>query len=423
MPDPTRKLARLLRTQSGVLAMLEQKMNALTGQEGVLTDILRQHEITVDRTLAGLGVMRRDGPETIRAALSERLEYLDGHLYELLDRPNLGKADESCVSLCSMVKKVFTPPPGLFLKNDRIMMMLEKYPPHTLLEHFGYQNVSELIEKEGLGPVLASLRFTQTTEWMHEFFDISYSHLSADDFEERDIEIKVLPSKWLSVAEKFVQHKYHNVSHLKEFGIIFILPTKINAPGGTLKLFSLLLHYMHEVPFYAGLFRRHLIGGNGNFPDNFKSLLRGDVPTDPLPDHGRLVWRIVQRYLAKDNADDFRLFEPHVNPEACHWWHAEDDMSRLSRILGRDHGSLDLGWWAGLDYVGEFFVDPETGREELVSFDLIDLIMSLANNNNHLPFLYHHQEALWNKLFTEYMGRERMEELIEANILKGFIEL
>jgi hypothetical protein len=150
--------------------------------------------------------------------------------------------------------------------------------------------------------------------------------------------------------------------------------------------------------------------------------LRGDVPTDPLPDHGKLVWRIVQRYLAKDNLDDFRLFEPHVNPEADHWWHAEEDLGRLSRTLGRDHGQLDLGWWTGLDFVGEFFTDPYTGKTELVSLDLIDLLMSLTQGGV-TEFLYHQQEALWNKIFIEYLGRDRMEELIQANLIKGFIEL
>ena len=111
-------------------------MDSLTDQEGVLTDILRQHEITVDQTLAGLGVMRRDGPAVIRAALSERLGNLDHHLYALLGEPSLDEADESCAALCSTVKKVFTPPPGLFLKKDRILTMLEKYPPHNLIEHF-----------------------------------------------------------------------------------------------------------------------------------------------------------------------------------------------------------------------------------------------------------------------------------------------
>lgn len=89
MRDPFNKLARLMRAEPETLLAVEQKMNAITGQEGVFEDIMRQIDVTVDRTLAGLGVTRRDGAEAVRAALIERLGHLDGHLYELLDRPDL----------------------------------------------------------------------------------------------------------------------------------------------------------------------------------------------------------------------------------------------------------------------------------------------------------------------------------------------
>ena len=42
---------------------------------------------------------------------------------------------------------------------------------------------------------------------------------------------------------------------------------------------------------------------------------------------------------------------------------------------------------------------------------------------DRVKYLYHQQEALWNKVFVEYMGRERMEELINDHILDGFINL
>jgi hypothetical protein len=152
-----------------------------------------------------------------------------------------------------------------------------------------------------------------------------------------------------------------------------------------------------------------------------KSLLRGDVPAGPMPDHGKIVWRVVQRYLAKDNADDFRLSEPHVSPEAVHWIRAEEDLSRLARILDKEEGQLDIGWWKGLDFVGDFFPGPE-GKEVLVSFDLVDLLMSLVQQDQ-VKYLYHQQEALWNKIFSEYMGREKMDQLIVEHIFDGFIEL
>ena len=58
----------------------------------------------------------------------------------------------------------------------------------------------------------------------------------------------------------------------------------------------------------------------------------------------------------------------------------------------------------------------------MVSFDLTDLIMSLVKKGQ-VKYLYHQQEALWNKIFSEYVGRERMNELIEEDIINGFIKL
>ena len=208
---------------------------------------------------------------------------------------------------------------------------MDKYKPDNLLNHFGYNSARELIEKEGFASVVSALRFTQSKEWMHKFFEESYGSLKQDDFEEREVELKVLDQKWLSVADKFLEKKYHNISHLKEYGIIFVIPLPIDTPGETLRMFTLILHYLHEVPFYSALFRRFM--KDDDFVPKLQSLLRGDVSEEKMPDGGKIVWRVVQRYLAKDNESDFRLIEPHVDPEAEHWFRAEEDLGRLSRML------------------------------------------------------------------------------------------
>jgi len=53
----------------------------------------------------------------------------------------------------------------------------------------------------------------------------------------------------------------------------------------------------------------------------------------------------------------------------------------------------------------------------------MDLIMSIVNKETEAKYLYHQQEALWNKIFVEYMGRERMNEVIEDNIISGFVTI
>jgi hypothetical protein len=136
--------------------------------------------------------------------------------------------------------------------------------------------------------------------------------------------------------------------------------------------------------------------------------------------------RIAQRYLAKDDPDDFRLIEPHINPEAEHWYKAEGDLAGISDMpsFARASDGRAFASWQKLDFVGGFFSDGLTGvdDEELVSFDLIDLTMSLAKKGE-IKYLYHQQEALWNKIFIEYLGRDKMNELVEKNIIEGFIGL
>ena len=397
---------------------LEQRMNAITGKSGIMDKVVIEIDTLVGRTIEELGLSGQEfvDAKTVYGALVSRLEHTDEHLYNFLDKPDLTKMSMLCGKLCETAMLVNKPKPGFFVKKEKAVELLSKFPPQNLLNHFGCTSVSELVDKQGFESVFSALRFAQDQKWMHEFFDKAYDNLTPDDFEERDVQLKVLEPEWLDVAEKFLEKKYHNVSHLKELGIIFVIPLKIDTPGETTRLFTLILHYLNEVPFYSKLFKK--FAGESDFITKFKSLLRGDVSELPKPSDNSI--RIVQRYLAKDNPDDFRLQEPHINPEAEHWYKAEGDMERMPMLMGTT--SHAFSYWQGLDFIGDFFMNTAKGEDELVSFDLIDLIMSLVQKGE-IKYLYHQQEALWNKIFIEYLGREKIEELVEENIIEGFIPL
>lgn len=414
--DSYNKLAKILRTKPEVILDLENKLSGATGKSGVLEKIVEENEILVGRTLEELGIeISKVTAETVYDALVKQLANMDEHLFKFLDKPDLSKMSLVCGKLCDVAYQLVKPKPGFFIKKEKAIEMLSKFPPHNLLDHFGYKTVAELCAKESFESVFSALRFAQDQQWMHDFFDKAYDDLTPDDFEERDVQLKVLEPEWLEVAEKFLEKKYHNVSHLKELGIIFITPIKLDILGETIRMFTLILHYLNEVPFYSKLFRK--FARESDFAAKLKSLLRGDVPEGPRPDGGS--FRIVQRYLAKDDANDFRLMEPHVNPEAEHWYKAEGDLAKLSGMIGAE--GYAFGYWQGLDFVGDFF--PSAGGEpKLVSFDLIDLVMSLVKKGE-VKYLYHQEEALWNKIFIEYLGRDKIEELVEENIISGFIKL
>src|SRR3989344_3804496 len=275
------QLARVLGTSSKALLDLDAKMACICG--------------------------RTSGVPVNKAGVLEEIS-LSGPSFSTEELIGIDKklATDYGDQLEQVVLKVFKPPLGFFIRKEKVVELLAKQPPQSLLEHFGYKNVEELLEKEGFASVVASLRFTQTEEWMHQFFDTAYRDLKPEDFEDRDVEIKVLDSKWLDIAQKFIGKKLHNVSHLKEFGVIFISPKDINRSGETLRNFLLLLHYLHEVPFYSDLFRK--FSHDSDFIPKLQSLLRGDVPELPITNDqqlttGSIHWMIIQRYLAKDNPE------------------------------------------------------------------------------------------------------------------------
>jgi hypothetical protein len=245
-----------------------------------------------------------------------------------------------------------------------------------------------------------------------------YESLTKEDFEERKIEVNILSEKWLKVGKEFIGHKLHHISHLKELGVVFVIPFEERYLGATIEVFTLVLHYFHEVDFYSKLFKKY--STEKDFTKKALSALRGDVGGLPLPDEQVVTWRIIQRYLAKDDPNDARLFEPHINPEVIFWNKAKKNIAKL----GDRFPELELGFWDGLDFESDYFKKKANNEETLISFGLIDNVICLTRKSNvESKYIYHHHEALWNRIFEGYLGEKEMEELAIENFDKGYISL
>ena len=412
--EPTTKIAKILRAEPENLHDLCLNMDKICHIKGVLERVVAENDFRVKEILSVLGLSGKSKSEVVYQAIIDKLKKDDAELFELLGRPRC-ISQEECATPFKLAKDLAGNSQGFFLRQSKAIDILKECPPVNMLQALGYKNVEELLQKEDPRQVFSALRFIESSDWMNNKYIKQFAKLTAADFEAREVEIILLSGKWLKVAEKFVKKKYHNVSHLKELGIIFIIPMEVDTPGETLRIFSLLLHYLYEITFYAKLFRKNK--ASEEFGKKLISLLRGDVLEGDLPGDGVGKWRIVQRYLAKDDENDQRLFEPHVNPEAIHWDKAENSLTQLdARYPG-----LEFAFWRDLNFVGDFF--PDDTQEILVSFNLIDSVMSLVKEKEMIKYLYHHQEALWNKIFSEYIGQVKMEELILDNFEKGYIDL
>lgn len=414
---PIRNIAKLLRTPENVLLELEQKMNAITGKTGIFEKVYQENQAEVSGRLKELKIKKRDA-KSVYNALLKKVKNSDKIFFELFGKPEFSTF-EGCEKVVGLVKDAAQLGKGFFLSLEKAKELLRLNPPRNILKFLKYKTTDEMLVKEDILEVFSALRFAEDSHWLNDVFFRPYNNLTKNDFEEREIQVKVLSEKWLKIGSKFTGKKLHNISHLKELGVIFVIPVKKKFIGQTMELFTLILHYFHEVDFYAGIFRDYAKAEN--FGQKMISALKGEVSGLPMADHGAMNWRIVQRYLAKDDPNDPRLFEPHVNPEARHWICAERNIA----ALGQKFPGLDFSFWDDLDHVGEYFpLNNNKNGELLVSFDLIDNVISLSKKTTVLSkYLYHQQEALWNKIFIEYTGEDELERLLRENLAKGYITL
>lgn len=285
------------------------------------------------------------------------------------------------------------------LKHSVAKAMLKKMPPKAIMKHLGYRSVDSMLKRENIAEIYGALRFAEDPKWLNAF-DATYKKLQPTDFETRQIEIVEMPmDRWGQLAEPFIHHKRHNITHLKELGVILMLPVKPTAGLKGIAIFTLplLFHYLNEIRLYSAFFKLKQV--QPNFGEILANTLIAD-PSEAAVMAGQTIhWRVIQRYFGKLE-DEYHpeIFEPHVQPEDLHWRKAEDLLFEVDP---------ELGFWRDLDYVGVM----HAGRP--VTLNLLDVAASYVNDASYAKRnIYHFRESLWNEIFVRYMGQKSLEDQI-----------
>jgi len=403
-------IARILRADKDDVLKAVSRFETVTGKQDIVPRLAAENTTRIDNCLSALGLARAAAAHDIYAALISKMEADDYRLRGVFGEPAVTSPTD-VERVLTRLREAVHVPAGLYLKREKAAEFLRSAPPPHLLAYLGYSSADTLIEREDLFETYSALRFMEDRTWMNETFLPQYASLTPDDFEEREVAVRVLDPKWNKEAETFLHKKWHNISHLKELGVVFVIPAALGIPGEFMRMVSLILHYLYEVPFYAELVRQG-VGIPELFAERIISLLAGDV-IDRRMESEKSLWLVVQRYLAKDDPYDWRLAVPHLSPEARHWAKAEEALVTL--------GGDEMRFWRGLGWVGDYF--KSDGGETLVSFNLVDTVMSLVKQKELVKYLYHHQEALWNRLFTAYFGEKGLEHFLKEYLLTGYFEI
>jgi len=418
MKSEISKLAKLLRTSEKIVLDLEKKMERVSGKKGIIEKIIQENDKKIKQKLKELDLTLEASAEQVYQALIKKVKENDQSLFKHFRQPNF-TTENGCRSLLNATREITGDLSGFYLKESKAKELLKSNPPSQIMASLGYGNdIDKMLDTEDVFEIFAALRFVEDSQWLNDVFFKSYQDLKKEDFKQREIKVTVLPERWLEIGQKFLGKKLHHMSHLKELGLIFIIPVDNQVPGETLYIFFMTLHYIYEVDWHARLFETY--SREKDFAKKMIDALKVGAGGMPLPDHDKISWRILPKYLAKNNPNDPRLSEPHINPEA---WHYTRAVLAIQNFAER-FPDLGLGFWKGLDVVGECFPLDRPEKQILISFDLFDNGISLLQQVGfESKYLYHQQEALWNRVFTEYMGEECLNKSIMENLAKGYITL
>ena len=417
MSQATKELSKLLKTPESVILGLEEKMAQRAGRSGVIKKITQKNKKRVELALKelGLGKEANLAATQVFEALIDKTKETNQALFDYFGQPDFSTA-ASHQPLIDKIKELVGDLTGFYLKEAKAKDLFRQNPPRQIMAELGYADIEEMLAKEDIFELFSALRFAEDGDWLNNTFFQPYASLKKDDFERREIKIMVLPDKWAALGEKFLGGKLHHMSHLKEMGVVFIIPVKKVNPGETLYLLFMILHYIFEVDWHARLFERY--SPAPDFAQKMTEALKVKTSDFPLPNGGKISWRIAPSYLAKKNPADPRLFEPHISPESWHF-------TKASVIIDKfvdESPETGLGFWSDLESVVGIFGSGE--KKELVSFSLYDNGISLLGQAGfESRYLYHQQDALWNKIFTEYLGEEKLDEVLMESLDKGLVVL
>lgn len=403
----SRLISELLGATEPMFTMAMQQLEQASGKPGVDVRLTAEIIGQVHQKTADLHLDPKDttGKE-LYSALLQKFKKDDEHFAKLIG----GQADDVqslLPKMKSVAESVKIPRSCWVLKKSVAKEFLRQSPPPNIMKMLNYRSIDSMLKNENIFEIYGALRFAESPDWLNKF-DAKYTTIKPSDFEERQIEIVLMPAdRWADIAEPFVHKKRHNITHLKELGIILMLPVKLDKiPGITMTVMPLLFHYTNEIRLYSAFFKLQQV--KPDFAKIIIETLIADPPSAAVMAGQQIHWRVIQRYFGKlENEYHPEIFEPHVQPEDLHWRKAENILYDIDP---------NLGWWRDLDYIGIM----HSGRP--VTFNLMDIALSYSNSTAYNKrAIFHFREALWNEVFMRYMGEKTLENQVLGQLNNSMI--
>jgi hypothetical protein len=398
----SRILSDLLGAKEPLFTQTLQELESASNSSGIDINLATEIDQKGQAKIRELGL---DPSDTSSKELYHALQGLtarhDMFLSQIMGVDDPMNVEEVLSKVTNMINRLPLTRTAWVLKHAAARKLLKEMPPKKVMKQLGYRSVDSMLKRENIAELFGALRFIETSDWLHKFIR-SYKKLRPQDFESRDVEVVTLSQeRWEMLTRTFVNSKRRNVTHLKELGVVVIMPMPLKQMKGVgLAVLMMVMHYLDEIRAYSAYFKLAQVRSD------FSAILIKTLIYDPKntvtmigqPIH----WRVLRRHFGSAASRRHpEIFEPHVQPEDLRGQRAPEVLYRLEPALK---------FWEDMDWVG---VLEDNSRP--VSFNLMDNAISYCNG---LKFgeqsIYSLQTSLWNELLARYMCHEKLE----ASVLK-----
>ena len=383
--------------------MALNQLESKSGHPSVDVRLSAEIQATVHAKVRELGL---DPTDTTGKELYHSLQALvalhDKYLASAIGCSTDGLLVDQLQAIKKTVDNLPLPQKAWVIKHSVAKKLLKAQSPKKVMKQLGYKSIDSMLKRENIHEIFAATRFLETKVWMRKFVK-SYHKLGPSDFEVRNIDVLVLDQKrYGDSTTKFIMSQRHNITHLKELGVVLILPLPVpRIRGAIITILPFVLHYINEIRSYSAFFKMQQVR-----PD-FGEILVNTILDDPGKaarlGNQAIHWRIIQRHFGlQDPKTHPELFEPHVQPEDLHWRKAESVIYWLEPALK---------FWEDLDYVAALHPDS------IVPLSLMDNAVSYCNGLEYGQHsIGYFRPSLWNEVYAQYIGQEIFESQVLSHL-------
>jgi len=394
-------LSEIVGIREPLFSLTVRNLERASGQSShdvrLIADLIKQAHSKMK--VLGLDAADTKGEE-LYSALKARVVRDDQKLIEILNVKNENNTGAVLKAIAVQVDKLDMPKQAWVIKKSAAKKLLHDTPPTKIMKHLHHSSVDSMLKRENLSEIYSALRFVESPAWLKRFTK-SYKSLKPSDFEIRDVEVIVLSAqRWGTVAEATVRKQRHHITHLKELGVVAILPSahEVYMPGIALLTLPLVLHYITEIRVYSSFFKLHQV--KPHFGKIISEALQSDIHDVATMSGAPIHWRVIQRHYAEASDKDHpEIFAPHVQPEDFYWKKAEEQLFKLDP---------DLSFWKDADGLAVLGEDKKP-----ISFNVIDNAMSTYTNAPYdVRFYRRAQDAILNELYARYMKHSHLSDQV-----------